>query len=159
MVTQKAQQADQYDQGPKVIAKVSKTLVVFVALLSSLVLVGAFLTSSLLAYFWLICLVLLTIRVSQINLELSEEGVTIRNFFRTTHIPLWEAEVEVHSGEKTVLLSDSGGKLDKEGRMLYVTRTWHEGERVHVGAVPRFGHEFDRVHDELVTGIKALRAA
>ncbi len=143
----------------RVIAKASKTIIVLVALLALPSIWTAFRTLTPLAFIWAAGHVAIVVRVSKLRLTVSDAGIMIRNFFSTTTVPVWEAEIEVRAGEDSVLLSDAGGKLDTEGRVLYVKRPWNENGEVHVGIAPRFGHEFDRIHDELVSAIAAQRAA
>ena len=145
--------------GVRVIAKASKTIIVLVALTAIPALWTAFTRPSILAFLWLIPHVVFVARVAQLRLTVSQAGVTIRNFWATTVVPVWEAEIEVRAGEDTVLLSDAGGKLDTEGRVLYIKRPWGDNDSVHVGVAPRFGREFDRIHDELVAAIAEQRAA
>ena len=143
----------------RIIAKASKTIIVLVALLAVPAVWTAVRSPSLLAFAWLVPHVVLVARVKQLGLTVSSAGVTIRNFLSTTVIPVWEAEVKVRVDKDSILLSDAGGKLDTEGRTLYIRRSWNRDDEVQVGIAPRFGHEFDRIHDELVSAIALQRAA
>jgi len=143
----------------RIIAKASKTIIVLVALLAVPAIWTAIQSPSLLAFAWLVPHAVFVLRVKQLGLTVSSAGVTIRNFLSSTTIPVWEAEVEVRKDKDSILLSDSGGKLDTEGRTLYIRRAWRNEDEVQVGIAPRFGREFDRIHDELVSAIALQRAA
>ena len=120
--------------------------------------VRAAINPSLVNFVWALCALPIVVRTSQLAVAVNKEWVTIRNFFSTTHVPLWEAEVEFGEVEGGGFLSDAGGKIDKEGRSLYVRRSWHEDDRVLVTVAPRYGDEQVRVHDELVEQIALHRA-
>lgn len=143
----------------QVIAKASKTIIVLTAVLAIPSLWTAVQSPSILAWIWLAGHIAIVVRVAQLRLSVSKAGVIIQNFFRTTTVPVWEAEIEVRVEKETVLLSDSGGRLDTEGRVLYIRRPWNQEAPIHVGIAPRFGREFDRIHDELVDAIATQRAA
>lgn len=147
------------DDDVTVIAKASKTIIVLTAVLAVPSLWTAVQSPSILAWIWLAAHIGIVVRVAQLRLTVSTAGVMIRNFFSTTTVPVWEAEIEVRAEKDTVLLSDSGGKLDTEGRVLYIRRPWNQNGPIHVGIAPRFGKEFDRIHDELIAAIAIQRAA
>ena len=142
-----------------VIARTSKTVIVALLVLLTPTFYRAALSPSVLSIAWVLMGLAILWRVSQLKLAVSPDGVTVLNFFHTNCIPIWEAEVTLAEPEAGLLLSDSGGKFDRGGRTLYVVRRWHDSERVHVGAAPRYGDEVDRIHDDLVAEIKRQRAA
>ena len=85
--------------------------------------------------------------------------VRVQNFFRTTEVPIWEAEVEEGEPEPELGYNElRDGEEETAGRMLYIRRPWH-GDRVHVIAAPRFGEEAVRIRYELETEIRLARAA
>ena len=83
----------------------------------------------------------------------------IRDSFQTIEIPVWEAEVELGEVEGGGMVQDFGGKFDEGGRLLYVRRQWHDGDRIHVGVAPRYGEDAIRIRTELVSEIQKARAA
>lgn len=144
----------------KVIARVSKFVVGVVATLAlAPTLLRAIISPNSITIGWVIIGAMIVIRVAQISVAVSPDWVIVRNFFRTTHVPVWEAEVEFGETEsERGLMSDAGGKFDEGGRMLYVRRQWN-GDRLHIGVAPRYGSEPTRIHDELVDAIREARAA
>ncbi len=144
----------------KVIARVSKFVVGVVAFLAlAPTLLRAFISPNSITIGWVIIGAMIVIRVAQISVAVSPDWVIVRNFFRTTHVPVWEAEIEFGETEsERGLMSDAGGKYDAGGRTLYVRRQWN-GDRLHIGVAPRFGTEPERIHDELVDAIREARAA
>ena len=54
-----------------------------------------------------------------------------------------------------VLLSDSGGKYDKTGRMLYLTDG--SGRKVHVGLAPVYGSRLDTIAEDLYRAIDMMK--
>jgi hypothetical protein len=159
-VTSTPQKSETEPESVRVIATASKTIVVLAAALAIPATYTAITSPSLLAFVWLVPHIAIVLRVAKLRLSVSASGVMIRNFFSTTVVPIWEAELEIRSGEETVLLSDAGGKLDTEGRILYIKRPWNQSSSdIHVGIAPRFGNEFDRIHNELVGAIRDQRAA
>lgn len=143
----------------KVIAKTSKTVIVATVVLLLPTFFGALLSPSPLSIAWVVIGLVILRRIAHIKVAVSSQYITVLNFFRTTHIPIWEAEIEVGDPEGGLLLSDSGGKYDKGGRSLYIMRRCHDAERVHIGVAPRYGSEVDRIHDELISEIKKKRIA
>lgn len=143
----------------KVIAQTSKTVTVAILVLLIPTFSRAFVSPSPLTIAWVVIGLGILWRIAQIKVAVSNEYVTVLNFFRTTHIPIWEVDIEVAEPEAGLLLSDGGGKFDRGGRTLYVIRRWHDSEKVHIGAAPRYGSEVERIHDDLVNEIKKRRAA
>ncbi len=141
-----------------VITRVSKTTVVIVALFALPATIAFFMDPSVWRAVAVVGHAAVTWRVAQIRLSVSGHGVTVRNFVSHTLVPLWEAEPELERSEDVLFLSDSGGKIDTEGRTLFINRPWN-GSRVNVGAVPRYGAEVDRVHSELQDTILEYRKA
>lgn len=141
-----------------VVAKISKFIVVCVALMTIPTLLRFISAPSLLSAVWFLWTSAVVYRVNQIAVYVNDGWVTIRNFAKTTHVPIWEAEVELGEKEGGLVLSDAGGRYDEGGRMLYVRRQWH-GDCVHVGVAPRYGKESIRIHDELKSEILKARAA
>ncbi len=141
-----------------VVARPSRFIIFAVALLLLPTVVRAALNPSLINFAWALCGLPIVIRTSQLTVAVNKDWVTVRNFFSTTHVPLWEAEVEFGEVEGGGFVSDLGGRLDQEGRSLYVRRSWHEDDRVLVTVAPRYGDEQIRVHDALVEQIALHRA-
>lgn len=141
-----------------VVARPSRFIVFAVAFVLLPAVVRAAVDPSLVNFAWALCGLPIVIRTSQLTVAVNKDWVTIRNFFRTTHVPLWEAEVELGEVEGGGFVSDAGGKLDQEGRSLYVRRSWKDDERVLVTVAPRYGDEQVRVHDELIEQIALHRA-
>ncbi len=141
-----------------VVARPSRFIVFGVAFLLIPTVVRAAIDPTLINFVWALAGIPIVVRTSQLAVAVNREWVTIRNFFSTTHVPLWEAEVELGEVEGGGMLSDSGGRIDNGGRSLYVRRMWHGDERVLVTVSPRYGKENQRVHDELVKQIKLHRA-
>ena len=142
-----------------VIAHTSKTIIVAILVLLLPTFVRAATEPSILSISWIVIGLAIWWRVGQLKVAVSSDHVIVLNFFKTMHIPIEEAEVEVGELEAGVLLSDSGGKFDKGGRNLYVVRNGQESERVRVGVAPRFGAELTRIHHDLVAEILKRRAA
>lgn len=141
-----------------VVARPSRFIVFAVAFLLVPTVVRAAMEPTLVNFAWALCGVPIVIRTSQLTVAVNKDWVTVRNFFSTTHVPLWEAEVELGEVEGGGFVSDSGGKIDQEGRSLYVRRSWHDNDRVLVTVAPRYGDEQVRVHDELIEQIALHRA-
>lgn len=142
------------------IARISRFMVVCSALLLMVPTILRFaLMPSLVTFVWSLLALGVAVRVSQISLAVSHDVVTITNFFKTTEIPVWEAEVELGDAEGGGMVSDFGGRLDEGGRLLYVKRQWNNGELVHVGVAPRYGEDALRIRAELETEIRKARAA
>ncbi len=141
-----------------VVARPSKFIVFGVAFLLVPTVVRAAMDPSLINFAWALCGLPIVIRTSLLTVAVNKDWVTVRNFLSTTHIPLWEAEVEFGEVEGGGLVSDAGGKLDAGGRTLYVRRSWHDNERVVVTIAPRYGDESQRVYDELNRQIALHRA-
>jgi len=141
-----------------VVARVSKFIVVCIALGLTPVLLRAITSPSVFSALWVLMAVAVVVRVNQIAVYVNDGWVVVRNFFKTTHVPVWEAEVELGEPEGGLTLSDAGGQYDAGGRTIYIRRQWH-GDVVHVGVAPRYGKETQRIHDELVKQIQLERAA
>lgn len=143
-----------------VIARTSRFVVGSVAAAALIPTVARLLTKpSLFAIVWVLLGISIVRRVAQIAVAVSPDSVIVRNFFRTTRVPVWEAQVEFGEREAaTGLISDAGGRLDKGGRTLYVRRLLQD-DRLHVGVAPRYGDEPLRIHDDLVAAISEARAA
>lgn len=143
-----------------IIARTSRFIVGVVAVAALLPTMARLLTQpSIYSVIWVLLGISIVRRVAQLAVAVSPDWVIIRNFFRTTHVPVWEAQVEFGEQEAaTGLVSDAGGKLDEGGRTLYVRRLLH-GDRLHVGVAPRYGKEPVRIHDDLVAAISEARAA
>ena len=141
-----------------VVARPSRFIVLAVAFLLVPTVVRAALDPSLVNFAWALCGVPIVVRTSMLTVAVNKEWVLIRNFFSTTAVPLWEAEVEFGELEGGGLVSDAGGRLDQGGRSLYVRRSWHDNDRVLVTVAPRYGDENQRVHDELKKQILLHRA-
>ena len=142
-----------------VVARVSRVVVVLVAALFSPTILRAIMDPNSVTIGTVVLGAMVVIRVAQISVGVSPDWVIVRNFFRTTHVPIWEAEVELGEPEaETGLMSDAGGRLDEGGRTLYLNRPWN-GERLHIGVAPRYGTEPQRIQRELVAAIRTARAA
>lgn len=142
-----------------IIAHTSKTIVVGVLILLLPTFLRAVTEPSILSISWIAIGLAIWWRIGQLKLAVSTDHVTVLNFFKTTHIPIEEAEVMVGEPEAGLFLSDSGGKLDKGGRTLYIVHGGEESERVRVGVAPRYGEELNRIHHDLVAEILKRRAA
>jgi len=138
-----------------VIARASKFVVVVVALLLTPVFLRAVLWPSFAHAVWGSAAVAIIVRMGQVALEVNDGWVTVRNFFKTTHIPVWEAEIELGENEGGLMVSDAGGRMDSEGRMLYVRP--RNGKRIHIGVAPRYGKEAERIRTELARAIETAR--
>ncbi len=146
--------------GDMTIAKVSPWIVGFAAVLLIPTFLRAFDNPTPLSIAWVLIGICLVSRVAMMQLRVDREHVVIRNYFRTTRVPIWEAEVEVVQEEgANPFLSDAGGKVDQGGRSLCVVRMWNDHEKVGVTVAPRYGRELDRIHDELIEQIRHQRAA
>ncbi len=141
-----------------VVAKISKFIVACVALLMVPAILRVVVDPSMINVVWLLLSGAVVVRVNQIAVYVNDGWVIISNFFKTTHIPVWEAEVELGEPEGGLALSDAGGRYDEGGQTLYIRRQWH-GDMVHVGVAPRYGKEVTRIHDELVLEIQKARAS
>lgn len=141
-----------------VVARPSRFIVFGVAFLLVPTVVRAALDPSLVNFAWALCGLPIVIRTAMLTVAVNKDWVTVRNFLSTTHIPLWEAEVEFSELEGGGLVSDAGGKIDQGGRTLFVRRSWHEDDRVVVTVAPRYGEESQRVYDELNKQIALHRA-
>jgi len=143
----------------KVIARTSLFFNGLVALVASPIVLRAIMNPTRWSFLWAIMAIAVVVRVSQIRVSVGGDFVRVSNFFKTVDIPVWEAEIELGEKEGGGPMSDLGGKLDEGGRLIYVRRSWHNNERVHVGAAPRYGAEAVRIHDDLVSEIRRARAA
>ncbi|MGI9605819.1 MAG: hypothetical protein ACR2P0_06735 [Acidimicrobiales bacterium] len=141
-----------------VIKKASWLMVGIIAVLVVPTVLNAVTNPTPLAFVWVAIGVAIVWRVSRLKVGVDHDGVTVLNFFRTTKIPIWEAEPEIDDPEAGVLLSDAGGKYDQGGRTIYIRRPWHN-DRIHVGVAPRYGTEVERIHHDLLFEIKRQRAA
>lgn len=141
-----------------VVARASRFIVFSVAFLLLPTVVRAAMDPTLINFAWALCGVPIVVRMSLLTVAVNKDWVTVRNFFSTTNIPLWEAEVEFGEIEGGGMVSDAGGKLDQGGRSLYVRRSWHEDDRVLVTVAPRYGDESIRIHDALIEQIAIHRA-
>jgi len=143
----------------KIIARTSRFCTGLVAVGLSPVVARPIFNPSVAGLLWAMLAIVVIVRVSSIQLAVGRDFVRIQNFFRTTDIPIWEAEVEKGEPEPELgfnRLDDD--RHDEAGRMLYIRRPWH-GDRVHVGVAPRFGVEAERIHTELNKEIALARAA
>lgn len=140
-----------------IVARPSRFIVFGVALLLVPTVFRAAMDPSLVNFAWALLAVPVVIRTALLTVAVDREWVVVRNFFSTTAIPLWEAEVELGEPEGGGLVSDLGGPIDQGGRSLYVKRSWHEDDRVLVTVAPRYGHENERVYNELCKEIAHQR--
>jgi len=145
--------------GTKVVARASNLVVGLTAFFALPSLFALLFSPSALTLLWVVFHVLIGRRVAQISLLVSRDGVQVNNFTSSTVVPIWEAEVEVvpQTGFNP-MLSDAGGRFDREARALVIRRRWHGDPDVNVGVAPRYGSEVDRIHDDLVGAIAAQRA-
>jgi len=143
----------------KVIARTSRFFVGLVALVASPVVLRAIMNPTPWSALWALMAIGVVIRCSQIRVGVSKEFVRVINFSKTIEIPVWEAEIELGEKEGGGPMSDMGGRLDEGGRLIYVRRSWHDNDRIHVGAAPRYGAEAERIHNELISEIRRARAA
>jgi len=141
-----------------VVARPSRFIVFGVAFLLVPTVVRAALDPSLVNLAWALCGVPVVVRTALLAVAVDKDWVVIRNFFSTTAVPLWEAEVELSEPEGGGLVSDMGGKIDRGGRSLYVKRRWHQDDKVLVTVAPRYGDETERVFNELTAQINLHRA-
>lgn len=141
-----------------VVAKISKFIVVCVGLLMTPAVLRFAFEPSMVSGLWLVLSGAVVWRVNQIAVYVNDGWVIIRNFFRTTHVPVWEAEVELGEKEGGFAFSDAGGPYDQGGQTLYIRRQWH-GDMVHVGVAPRYGKEAVRIRLDLESEIQKARAA
>lgn len=139
-----------------VIAQNSKFIVCVVALLLTPVFLRAIVWPSMVAAVWGAAGVAIIVRMSQVAIEVGDGWVTIRNFFKTSHISVWEAEIELGEQEGGLMVSDAGGRMDNEGRTLYIRP--RNGRRIHVGVAPRYGKEAERIRIELARAIETARS-
>ena len=143
----------------KVIARTSHFCTGIVGFLLGPVILRPVIMPSIAGLLWATLAIGVIVRVSTIQLSVSRECVRIQNFFRTTDIPIWEAEVEQGEPEPELgYIELREGQEAQAGRMLYIRRPWH-GDRVHVLVAPRFGTEAERIHSELLAEIAEARAA
>jgi len=142
----------------KIVARTSKFFIGLVALALSPVIGRAVLHPTPFTFLWAGLAIAVVVRVAKLHVGVTKDFVRIQNFFKTTEVPIWEAEIEHGEPEPGFALSDAGGRYDEGGRMLYVVRSWHQ-DRVHIGVAPRFGDESIRIHDDLVVEIQKARAA
>jgi len=97
-----------------VVAKISKFIVVCVGLLMTPVVLRAIFEPSAVTALWVVLAGAVVWRVNQIAVYVNDGWVTISNFFKTTHIPVWEAEVEL-GGDSSNLPLDEPRKTSKYG--------------------------------------------
>jgi|GEM_PF-1842525 len=144
----------------KVIARTSRFVTVMVAVMWSPIIFRPIFSPSLPGLAFAMLAIVVVIRVSRIRLGVHRDGfVRVQNFFRTTDVPIWEAEVEQGEPEPELGFNElRDGEEETAGRMLYIKRPWH-GDRVHVTAAPRFGEEAQRIRIDLVDEIQKVRAA
>ncbi len=142
-----------------VVARVSRLFVGLTALLASPVLSRAIMNPTPWSVLWALMAIGVVVRCAQIRVGVTNEFVRVINFSKTIDIPVWEAEIELGELEGGGPMSDAGGRLDQGGRLIYVRRSWHDNDRIHVGAAPRYGVEPERIHDELISAIRRARAA
>ncbi len=140
----------------EVITRVGATPVLLIAFFSLPAVVGLLTSPGLLTLAAVIAHGAVTARVAQISLSVSSDGVHVHNFFKHRLVPLWEADPVLEEHDEIVFLSDSGGRLDKQARTLFIEQPWSDS-RINVGAVPRYGEEPDRVHRELNDSILRYR--
>ena len=143
----------------KVIARTSHFVTLLCTVMFSPVIVRPLFNPTIQGLVWAMLAIAVIVRVSQIHLGVGAGVVRIQNFFRTTEVPIWEAEVEEGEPEPELGYNElRDGEEETAGRMLYIRRPWH-GDRVHVIAAPRFGEEAVRIRYELETEIRLARAA
>lgn len=143
----------------KVIARTSHFVTALVTLMLSPVIFRPIVDPTIPGLIWAMLAFVVIVRVSQIHLGVHRDFVRIQNFFRTTDVPIWEAEVEEGEPEPELGFNElREGEEETAGRMLYINRLWH-GDRVHVTVAPRFGTEALRIRTELATEIRRARAA
>ncbi len=143
----------------KVIARTSHFVTGLCALMFSPIIARPIVNPTIQGLVWALLAVAVVVRVSQIRLSVGRDFVRVQNFFRTTDVPIWEAEVEEGEPEPELGYNElRKGEEETAGRMLYIRRPWH-GDRVHIIAAPRFGEEADRVRTELCAEIARARAA
>lgn len=143
----------------KIIAKTPRVATAMVMVMASPVILRPIVDPTIAGLVWSIATIAIVVRVSQIHIGVHRDFVRVQNFFRTTDVPIWEAEVEQGEPEPELgFIELREGEEDTAGRLLYIKRPWH-GDRVHVGASPRFGPEAVRIRSELTTEIKRARAA
>ena len=143
----------------KVIARTSRFCTGLVAVGLSPVILRPIVNPTLPGFMWMLLAISVVVRVANLHLAVGNGFVRVQNFFRTTDVPIWEAEVDLGEPEPELGFNQYS-KVNEEtaGRMLYVVRPWH-GDRVHVGVAPRFGVEARRIREELQLEIKRARAA
>lgn len=141
-----------------VVARPSRFIVFGVAFLLVPTVFRAAMDPSLVNLAWASLAIPIVARTALLAVAVNKEWVVIRNFFSTTAIPLWEAEVELGEPEGGGLVSDLGGPIDQGGRSLYVKRSWHDDDRVLVTVAPRYGEETERVYSALCEEIALQRA-
>lgn len=143
----------------KVIARTSHIVTVLLTMMLSPVMFRPIMNPTIPGLIWAVLSVVVIVRVSQIHLGVSKDFVRIQNFFKTTEVPIWEAEVEAGEPEPELGYNElREGEEETAGRMLYIRRPWH-GDRVHVTVAPRFGEEAVRIRSELESEIRLARAA
>lgn len=142
-----------------VIARTSHFVTALLALMLSPVILRPIVHPTIAGLVWAMLSIAVIVRVSQIHLGVGRDFVRIQNFFRTTDVPIWEAEVEEGEPEPELGYNElREGEEENAGRLLYIRRPWH-GDRVHVIAAPRFGEEAARIRTELTREIARARAA
>ena len=77
-----------------VIARTSHFVTALLALMLSPVIFRPIVNPTIAGLVWAMLSIAVIVRVSQIHLGVSRDFVRIQNFFRTTDVPIWEAEVE-----------------------------------------------------------------
>ena len=95
-------------------------------------------------------------RVSRMKLSVTQDSVIVVNFLKQYEIPL--NEVEIHDNrDRSPLLSDAGGRLDTDGRVLSVSNG--SSPRVPISIAPAFGSRLDTIAEDLYRAIDKMKAS
>ena len=139
------------------IAQPSRVFLALMGLMLTPIILRPFFAFTPLTALWSMLGMVVFNRLMRLGLSVSSDHVVVRNFFRTTEIPIWEAEVEREESGDDDILAELDASYGHDGRTLFIKRLWHN-DRIRVGVAPRFGPEAERIYRQLVEEIKRARA-
>ena len=95
-------------------------------------------------------------RLTQMKVSVTSSSVVVVNLFVRYELPLAGTRI-VTEKDRSPYLSDSGGKMDRTGRVLYLVS--ETGEKVRVGVAPMFGGRLDVIAEDLNRTIATMQAS
>ena len=106
-------------------------------------------------YVFLAVAVVLVVRVARLGVVVTPAGVVVTNYIGKHSFPLDEVKI-IDERDQSPLLGDSGGKIDRTSRVLYLEDG--AGHRAHVGMAPLVGSRLDRIAEDLYKAIDVMRS-